>query len=481
MSPASKRLDQLTFTRFMAALSVMLFHGGRYIGILAYFPMLTAGPVAVSYFYVLSGFVMALAYYRPGAHFDLRNYGLARFSRIYPVYILSFVLTCIYYIELMAKIKSDKILANVFLYQAWIPHYAQSFNIAAWSLSVEAFFYVIFPLLLFFVMRQPVKKLIWFSLGFWAISQIIHSALIIRFMSEGAATWLAYFPLFHLNSFLLGVAGGIWYVVIGSNMTVNQVVNRLFLLLSLGVVFLLLSIRELTTSFPTSFSLDNGLFAPFFLIIILSLALDTTHLTKGLSHPWLVLLGDASYALYILHIPFRWIMEKYLADSTIPYETLYLIYVPVTIAICVLVFKYIEVPARDWLRTHSYMLLFIFLDVALIFAMTRLSFSLRLGDEIAGFRRTQNFALRAGLVVFFLTLLIFRFYKTSSWRSLALAVASGTVILTGLMYFAWIKDWVEGFPRPIIIMISAFIFFSIYLSRFLTSFVRSRMSIVSRE
>ncbi|MFN8383391.1 MAG: acyltransferase [Anaerolineales bacterium] len=480
MSPTSKRLDQLTFTRFMAALSVMLFHGGRYIGILAYFPMLTAGPVAVSYFYVLSGFVMALAYYRPGARFDLQNYGLARFSRIYPVYILSFVLTCVYYIELMAKIKPDKILANVFLYQAWIPRYAQSFNIAAWSLSVEAFFYVIFPLLLILVMRQPVKRLIWISLGFWALSQIIHSALIIRFMPESAA-WLAYFPLFHLNSFLLGVAGGIWYVVIGSQVTVNQAVNRLFLLLSLGVVLLLLSVRELTTSFPTSFSLDNGLLAPFFLVVILSLALDTTRLAKSLSHPWLVLLGDASYALYILHIPFRWMMEKYLTGSTIPYETLYLIYVPVTIAICVLVFKYIEVPARDWLRTNSHMLLFIFLDVVLIFVMTRVSFSLRLGDGVAGFRRTQNFALRAGLVVFFLALLIFQFYKTSSWRSLALAVVSGTAILTGLMYFAWTKGWVEGFPRPIILMISGFIFFSIYLSRYLASFVRSKMPIISGE
>ncbi|MBL8102584.1 MAG: acyltransferase [Anaerolineales bacterium] len=471
MSQSVKKLDQLTVTRFIAALSVMLFHGGRYIGILAYFPMLTAGPVAVSYFYVLSGFVMALAYYRPGTRFDFRSYGLARFSRIYPVYILAFVLTCIYYIDLMAKIKSDKVLANVFLYQAWIPEFAESFNIAAWSLSVEVFFYVLFPFLLIFAMRRSVKGLIWASLGFWVFSQIVHSILKVRFMPESAA-WLAYYPLFHLNSFLLGAAGGIWYVSNAPQLKVNQSANRFLLLLSLGVILLLLSLRELTTSFPTSFSLDNGLLAPFFLIIVLSLAFDTTRLAQGLSHPWLVLLGDASYALYILHIPFRWMMEKYLARFAIPYETMYLAYIPVSIAICILVFKYIEVPARDWLRKNSHMLLFIFLDVLLIYIMTRLSFVFRLGDEIVSYRRTQNFALRTGLVIFFLSFLVFQFYKTSSWRSLAWAVLTGTAALTGLMYFAWIKGWVEGFPRPIILMIAVFVYSSIYLSRFLVPFLQ---------
>jgi peptidoglycan/LPS O-acetylase OafA/YrhL len=476
MSLTRKKLDQLTVTRFIAALSVMLFHGGRYIGILAYFPMLTAGPVAVSYFYVLSGFVMALAYYRPETRFDFRGYWLARFSRIYPVYILSFVFTCIYYIDLMAKIKSDKVLANVFLYQAWVPRLAESFNISAWSLSVEAFFYVIFPFLLILVMRQPAKRLIWISIGFWVFSQVIHSILKVRFMPEQAVL-LAYFPLFHLNSFILGAAGGIWYVTDGSQLLVNQTKNRVLLLASLGIVLALLSWRELTTSFPMSFSLDNGLLAPFFLVVILSLAFDTTRLAKGLSHPWLVLLGDASFALYIFHVPFRWMLEKYLAGTSIPFETMYLVYMPVTIVICILIFKYIEVPARDWLRTNSHMLPLLFLDVLLIYGMIRFSFILRLGSGIAGFVRTQNFALRIGLVVFFVALLIFQFYKTDSWRSLALAVLSGTAVLTGFMYFAWTKGWVEGFPRPIILLTAIFVFSSIYLSRFLIPFLRSRLTI----
>ena len=98
MLQETKKLDQLTTTRFIAALSVVLFHSARNLDIFKFLPMLTAGPAAVSYFYVLSGFVMALVYYRPGKPFIFSKYWLARFSRIYPVYIFSFILTCLYYI-----------------------------------------------------------------------------------------------------------------------------------------------------------------------------------------------------------------------------------------------------------------------------------------------------------------------------------------------------------------------------------------------
>jgi peptidoglycan/LPS O-acetylase OafA/YrhL len=476
MSQTTRKLDQLTVTRFIAALSVVFFHGGRKVWILSYFPMLTSGPTAVGYFYVLSGFVMALAYYRPGVRFDFKNYWLARFSRIYPVYIISFVLTCLYYLEIMSKVKSGKIMANIFLYQAWFPKYAQSFNIAAWSLSVEVFFYLIFPFLVIPAMRQPVKRLIWISLGFWVVSQTVHSVLVIGFTPE-MTSLLAYFPLFHLNAFLLGVVGGIWYVANPDRQKINKFQNLLLLLGAICVVLLMLSLSEFVPAFPRSFSLDIGLLAPFFLIIILALAADTTRLSQGLSHPWLILLGDASYALYILHVPFRWILERFLADmgSTIDYDVMFLAYVPATIILCVLVYKYIERPARDWLRTNAHLLPLILLDIVLILIMTRLSFILRLGDGVAASLKTQTFALRVSVVVFFLFLLVFRFYTANSWRSLALAVLSGAIVLTGFMYLAWTNGWAESFPRSIILLIAMLVFCSIYLSHYLFRFLRPRL------
>lgn len=475
MLQETKKLDQLTTTRFIAALSVVLFHSVRNLGVFKFLPMLTAGPTAVSYFYVLSGFVMALVYYQPGKPFIFSKYWLARFSRIYPVYIISFILTCLYYIEIMSKIKPDKVLANIFLYQAWFPRYAQTFNIAAWSLSVETFFYVLFPFLIILLARQPVKRVIWISLIFWSISQFIHSALMIGFMPEEKYL-LAYFPLFHLNAFLLGVAGGIWYVV-NSEQKINQFKNQFLFWGSLFFLLVVLTLRRFLPSFPQSFSLDEGLLAPFFLIIVLTLAMDTTRLSQGLRHPWLVLLGESSFALYILHIPFRWLFERYLelTDSTLANNAMLSIYVPASIILCIFVYKYIERPSRDWLRTNPRAILFMAVDIILIFVVVKLSFIVRVGNEIDGYLRTQNLTLRAGIVLFLLFMIIFQFYTNHSWRSLSLAILMGSVSLTMFIYFAWASNWVESFPRSILLLITILVFASIYLSRPLIQYINSHV------
>ena len=475
MLQASRKLDQLTVTRFIAALSVVLFHGRQQLGALQYVPMLTAGPTAVGYFFVLSGFVMALAYYRPGIPFDFRNYWLARFSRIYPVYILAFVLTCLHFLSILSKIKPPKIWANIFLYQAWVPDYALSFNIAAWSLSVEAFFYLLLPLLLLWAMRRSARQVISISVGFWVISQLLHAFLMTR-LGPDSENFLAYFPLFHLNSFLFGLAGGIWYLTYSSRLAVSQRLNRIYLVAALGLFLLLLTLRGYVPAFPRSFSLDAGLLAPLFLIIILTLAMDTSRLSQRLSHTWLVTLGDASYALYILHVPIRWLFEDLLrlTGQGLAFGVMFSIYLPLLIVLCIFVFKYIEHPVRDWLRTNPHMLTKILLDVILILAMIRFSFTLRLGTETSAFLRTETFALRVGVAVFFLALLVFRFYVTHSWRSLALAVLSGAAVLSGFMYLAWTSGWAEGFPRSIIILIPLLIFAAIYSTRLMLEYFKPR-------
>ena len=481
MPQTARKLDQLTITRFVAALSVVLFHGGRRVAFVRHFPMLAAGPTAVGYFFVLSGFVMALVYYRPGVPFNFRNYLLARFSRIYPVYILSFVLTCLHYLNILSRIKPPKVWANVFLYQAWIPDYALSFNIAAWSLSVEVFFYLLLPVLLLWAMRRPVKEVIWFSIGFWIFSQIVHSFLMTH-LGHGTENFLAYFPLFHLNSFLLGLAGGIWYLTYSARLTISQTLNRIGFAAALGMVLLLLSLRAYMPRFPHNFSLDVGLLAPLFLLIVLTLAMDTSLLSRWLSHPWLVLLGDASYALYILHVPIRMLFEDYLklTGNGMAFGTMFAIYLPILIVLCILVFKYVERPTRDWLRTNPHMPTKMLLDCMLIFAMVRFSFTLRLGSAASAWLRTEYFALRVGMVIFFLSLLAFRFYSTQTWRSLTLAVLSGALVLTGCMYFAWTSGWTEGFPRSIILLIPPLVFAAIYTSRLLLEFFKPRVQVESK-
>lgn len=476
------KLNQLTFTRFLAALAVVFFHSGGDFGFFKIPAIFTAGLAAVSYFYVLSGFVMAYAYYRPERKLNLLNYGLARFARIYPIYIFAFIVTCFYYINVIPKTRFKEFAANLFLYQAWIPKYSTSYNITAWSLSVEVFFYALVPILIWVVARQPVRRLIWLSVGFWALSQLIHSSLIVQFSSSLTPQFLGYFPIFHLNAFLLGFVGGIWHLHQPAPIARSTSLNiALLILATSATLFALYS--NLHYGFGATFSLNVGLLAPLFLIVILTLASDSSFISKFFSHPRLILLGDASYALYILHVPLRWWLEylfSYFSISLAP-EIFLSIYLSSVLIVCVLIYKYVEAPAKDWIRNNPGKFFYFLLDVILIAAMLKLAFIIRLGFHAGGFALTQRFVIFFGSVIFPTLLLILKFYRAYSWRKLALALLTGAILLFGLAYYAWQKGWVEGFPRPILGAAPFYIFLSIYLSRFIIKVLNAKRSLQSKS
>lgn len=475
MRKSSNKLNQLTFTRFLAAFSVLFYHSGRDVGPLQYLPFLTSGQTAVTYFFVLSGFVMAYVYSRPEKPFNIHEYWLARFSRVYPVYILSFILVSFYAASFIAKAQEDIVFANILLYQAWFPKYSQTLNMAAWSLSVEIFFYALMPFLVIWARKFTVKKIIWLTLGFWALSQLIHSVLFIAYPSRPNFL-LAFFPPFHLNAFLIGFAGGIWFVNKPTPQVSSTPMKIFLLIFSIAIIWFGLYMRDVTHTFGKTFYLDAGLFAPFFLIIILTLALDTTLISKVFSLPWLVLLGEASYAIYILHVPLRWWLLKILENLSInlPVEIFLLIYIPFTIVLSVFCYKLIEVPARDWLRKNTDKLVGMFFDIVVIAITIKLVYVLRLGIYDTGFLRTQQFTIFFGTVIFFTLMLLFKVYSSYSLHGLGLSILMGIFILTGFVYYAWQKGWVEGFPRPILAMIPIFIFSIIYVSRVLPALLQAR-------
>lgn len=137
------RLDSLTGLRFFAAFVVYGLHvqygGMRYI--------FGQGSIGVSFFFILSGTVLAWSW-RPTDR--ARDFYRRRVARIYPVYVVAFLLGIVVtravgegYHGLGAG------LLGIFLLQAWVPdvHTYFALNGVSWSLSVEAFFYLLFPLL----------------------------------------------------------------------------------------------------------------------------------------------------------------------------------------------------------------------------------------------------------------------------------------------------------------------------------------------
>ncbi len=465
-----KRVDQLTFTRFAMILLVLFYHGtgSYYMGVLDFFPfsaILRSAPTAVSYLYVLSGFVMALVYFKPGEKLDISSYWRARFVRIYPLYIISFILTCLYYYDGLFRIKPQKFLANIFVVQAWIPAYAQSFNYSSWSMTVEFFFYALFPFILLWAAGRSNRTLIWFSVALWGISQAVHYVLWMRYFPE-FRDFVVYFPLFHLSSFVMGVVGGIWYLREGRGVGYNPKSILLILLTSLFLIggYTVLS-SDIYPALPHNLQPMSGLLAPLMALFIVALALDDSRLSAAFRHPVLVNLGETAYAIYILHVPMYWLYERALHDYGVenPQFVFDVTFLPIMILTGFLVHFYLDIPLRTRLKSlvkATFIRVFL-LDLAVILLTAFFIFKIRfpLLRDYRAYQDMERLAIWLGFTVFPVISLLIGSCRRAvlekpflQWaRVTALSVTLGIALIAGIVYAVYFFGGFENFPRSIFI------------------------------
>src|ERR1700691_5205192 len=145
------RLDGLTGLRTFAAVNIVFFHFSNPIWFGWFAPVVNAGFASVSFFIMLSGFVLAYNYAgraRTG-ELDKGRFWEARFTRLYPIYLLSLLLSwrvvpAEYATHSHAMFWSGMVLSPLLL-QGWIPEIATFLNTPAWTMSAESAFYVVFP------------------------------------------------------------------------------------------------------------------------------------------------------------------------------------------------------------------------------------------------------------------------------------------------------------------------------------------------
>ncbi|MES2575435.1 MAG: acyltransferase [Bacteroidota bacterium] len=335
------RLEQLTFTRFVAAISIVVFHYGTTI-----FPfnldttnfLFQQANIGVSYFFILSGFVMIIAYGDKTRIISI-EYLIKRLARLYPVYLLGIIIYLTYIIIAQRPIDYTGLLFNLTMIQSWIHGYALSFNGPGWSLSVELFFYISFPFLFnHFYKKYSFKTLVIPIILIFAVSQIIfHFLIYLSFESEykKIQDTILYFPLLHFNEFLIGNLAGLFFIKGIKNRNYDW--SIIILIVLLGILL----------KFDIGVNYHNGLLAIIFVPLILLISSNNGILTKIYRHKYLIFLGEISYGIYILQNPIhKWVHEimKYLRidNTTITFYT----FLAVLILFSALSYKYIESPSR---------------------------------------------------------------------------------------------------------------------------------------
>lgn len=349
------RIESLTFLRFIAAVIVVFFHFGRETYLAkALHPFMISGPQMVTFFFVLSGFVMVVSQFHKKQ--SLNAYYLSRIARIAPVYLLALAIMA-YFFYGYGKNNTLGLLLSAGFLQAWFPPYPLSYNDPGWSLSVEMFFYLIFPALLFMLKRSSITPIKWLagSVLFYMFSQLILINLITGDFNQGYQTFsfdlIYYFPLSHLSSFILGVAIGALYMEKGENWRRSGALSYVWVMVAAVLCYLLL--QNTGWLFKVSGVALNdvpGFYAVFFMLLILSIACAKNIISKMLCLPFLVLLGEASYGVYILQKPVYMIYMTYISEQ-LSFAAVYDFYVYLTflIVIAIMSLYLFERPAKRFI------------------------------------------------------------------------------------------------------------------------------------
>jgi peptidoglycan/LPS O-acetylase OafA/YrhL len=361
------RLKALTGLRFLAALLVVLYHYGPYVlrpaasdplGTLKIVErniVLTA-MIGVDLFFVLSGFILAYTYLNAGGRLrgTRGQFWVARVARIYPIYLCAWVLAAVPFawhhdphdVPVLAAVTS------LTLTQAWLPWFPTDWNQPAWSLSNEALFYLLFPLLPIAVARLNRCHLYLVMGALWATSLAMPLTYLAVHPAESLWLAMVFNPLLFLPEFLTGVALGRLYVLARTNGTAT-VATRLIRPGSLAMLALL-GCAAVMITLPWSFGpMYHVAVIPFLAVLIYNMARGGSCLASLLSSPAMVRLGEASYALYILHRPlWDWLTRVYPApapdaSARLPF---FLAYLGLLIALSLLALRFVEQPARRAIR-----------------------------------------------------------------------------------------------------------------------------------
>lgn len=376
-SGAVAAVDSLTGLRFFAALAVIVVHAlnlglGRDAG----YEQLASS--AVSFFFVLSGFILTYVYDRRLNWGNVFEYYVARWARIWPLHV-----TCLIITAALLTSRGNLhwnggtvwlFVANLFLVQSWFPvkDWPLSFNGPAWSISTELGFYLMFPLLLI-VGRNHFRPI------------LLGTAVVSLGTLAGLQCWASFFdqdfwltasdivychPLVRALDFVLGMAAGKWFLRQGGAIEAGNRQStswsrwcRDTLLELLAVGALLAVFWAASRSGPLHhwwidrgltliayWSLRGGAVLLPVAFLIWVLASSKGMLAQFLSQPLIVWLGEISFAFYLVQYSVIRFLDPWVSEGLLPPSVVVAMVIAISLALAIFLHLLIELPCRTMFR-----------------------------------------------------------------------------------------------------------------------------------
>lgn len=322
-------LPRLTSLRLFAAAVVVVFHLDQW-GIASLPASLsTLGFVGVSFFFVLSGFVLA---WGTDPALPARRFYRHRFARVWPSHAVMVGVAALVPVVPVAR-SWEAAVPNLLLVQSWWtdPEVVFGMNGVAWSLSCELFFYAMFPLTVWALRRVP-------GVVQWALP--LTALVVAGYVGLQDAALGEHLPALRFSEFLLGVVAGL-ALRRGWRPRVHPLIAAVAVVVGLAI------------SYRTPFPLPNVVMPlPFLLVLLSAAARDLDGKTGWLRSRALVFAGEASFALYLVHelvivnlAPYLW--------GVGPQWVIALLIAAIAGALAVLLHLVVERPCNKLLRGRS--------------------------------------------------------------------------------------------------------------------------------
>ena len=383
-------IRQLTGIRFIAAAWVLLYHLQgplNQLGLLVIpgvTDVLRVGRLGVDLFFALSGFILTHTYLRRLVP-ALRGRGAVdfwwlRLARIYPVHLVMIVIAGGAVVA-QAKVTGEALDRdwlnpidlgrNLLLIQEWGPEPQRGWNFVAWSLSMEWLAYLIFPLLALLLWALHRKVHTWVLVVAWLLAL---TPLVVYGLSTTDPYYTDHWGSTYriLTEF---TTGAITYLIVcrflpGDRLSepasprVERAASILAVVLPILVVAAAIFLGQLPSAQPPQITIDGDAepFPPYYHLLIVplliawigSLALSRRGVARFLSTRALVLGGFISYSLYMTHLVWFGLWRAALRAAGIDggplYAVAFVVLVVGALVIAWLMWKFVEEPAREWMR-----------------------------------------------------------------------------------------------------------------------------------
>ncbi|GEM_PF-180184 len=352
-------LPSLTGARWLAAVAVFVLHALVFLNVYPFqksdlfatihsFIPMQLGSAGVTFFFILSGF---LIYWSNSELKGVRNtlyYCQRRITKIYPMHLIALAM----FLLASAKITASGVqwvldfadlkfwLPNALLIHTWNPDWASlsGMNVPSWSLAAEMLFYLTFPL--FIPLVRKVRGVgNWWAFGITFLLSL-SAITFIHFFAEGPkgienffvprlwdtdvspvadvhadpvwfmqweipvleSYWLSYyFPLTRLIEFYLGVFGA---KLVAEGMFRNT--NIKWPLVGLLVAYIA------TWFVPLAFKMSVIMSLPMAFVVCTLAVRDIKGVSGEIASPRAVLLGNISFAFYMVQFPVMVAVQRYI-------------------------------------------------------------------------------------------------------------------------------------------------------------------------